>query len=1397
LKITQKVNNKWLLGILVAAVAVIAVMPMLGQEAEAGTNVPYFDESGTLQYAAATTDLTGGATILTAGDWYSLSASITLGAVTFVGTGEVCIIIPSGFTMLAPGTITVPSSVHLKLYTDTLDPAFRGAMSSSAAGGTTQQIFTLANGATLTNMVNVRYAGTGTAASAVYNAAGNSGTVYNYGELFGSTNTVTNGGFGVRFLGSGTIINYASGVIKSGGGIYRDTFGPTDVLTNHGEITAVTTNGVQIANGSGYLITNNGFINGAVGNHGIHLSSTASGATGKIINNGRIAGGPTLVTNAAIYVNNSATIVNNLGATLTGSNGIYIGNFNNGVGATKDYIENFGTVNGNGTGGSEATIRGRAIYVAAGADFVVTNHPGAEINGYLRGIQFANVALTGKIYNYGVIDGGTVTTIAAPSYGIQFGSSSTMASPGNGTGTFINYYGGTIRGTTGVCIANFNGAADTLTNNGLIEATGTAGTLTDVIGKGMLILNGTDTLITNEIRGEVRGIQSGIYFTTPGTATATCKIDNNGKITSINGPAVHVVKSGTVINTGDGTNNGLIKSTGSAGVHISISSGPGGLGDFITNWGRIEGTSGIFIQAGVSVHITNNITGKIIGTGYYGISVSGTMSGATKGVILNYGSIQGVTAGVDTTVINVINAAGDGINNGIITGGIGLNYKMSNSAGYYVINDGKIVGTTGHGVHFSNNTVPAAVTTVPAVVTNNITGTIIGATHGISLAPYAASPVNHGIARGVIDNHGTISGGSSGTSCGIYGGVSLSLTNRAGAEIIGAYGIQVNNFNGAADSVTNSGLISGTFRGVYFAGGTGILLTNNNEITGGTIGVRMDASGRVVNDGSIEGTADTGIHLAAGGGVTNNGTITGAIYGINASAGTNPVTLINADTINGSVVLNAGVNEIELTFGSRINGDLDISSSDSGSKLSFTDPTSSLGGSHIYTTVTGSTDIGTATVDVDFSTIPSPFDGWDIVLIDGTGGIVTGTSANSTYPLGGHTFYIRAKQGHQLVASLSEDDILITMRSFPAGAALHCIRESPMGFFTSQIPYTGPFYAGSSEHLELTTGSIAGFNFVEWVDDIGNVISAISATTPPVSLLPYLGTLTVTFTAEFSAIPIDPYQYYITAVADSGSTITPVGVVVLNRGDTQTFVFVAKTGYVIVEVWIDGLRNLTPAEIDLGEFTFYDIMANHTISVKSIAGSKTDPILRIDIKEGEGHAEYRVDNGDFIRYRTEVILPMGSDLTVRAVPAVGYIFDRWESPDVIKTNETNFDNVRGPLYLELYFSIDDTGKDNGLIWWILLFILLLLIAGFLVWFFLYYRKTYDVIKIESAIAIIGKDKVRRKSEYTFKVEGSPSGTISYRVGEAGQWKAPFVNPSGEYVIPKGEITDTVTIEDRW
>ncbi|WP_148305799.1 hypothetical protein [Candidatus Methanoplasma termitum] len=277
---------------------------------------------------------------------------------------------------------------------------------------------------------------------------------------------------------------------------------------------------------------------------------------------------------------------------------------------------------------------------------------------------------------------------------------------------------------------------------------------------------------------------------------------------------------------------------------------------------------------------------------------------------------------------------------------------------------------------------------------------------------------------------------------------------------------------------------------------------------------------------------------------------------------------------------------------------------------------------------------------------------------------------------------------------------------------------------------------------------------------------------------------------------------YINASSDSNSTITPSGVVTVQRFNDQTFHFSAADGYVVSSVTVDG-RLLTQEQIDSGSYTFTNVMMNHIIDVKSsVAASVT---LTIDITEGKGYAKYSTDGLSFLDYTSPVILAYGTELFVVPVPEDGYTFSTWKvsteaHPDEV-TAEPNlhFDSVTGNTHLTLYFEIGSGGtaaSDSGIGWYVLGIVVLLIIAGILLWFFLFYRRYYDVLKNES-LNIAGADRVHRKSEYRFKVEGY-SGTIVYRIGDKEDvvWKTILPNADGSFVIPKEEITGDVTIEPR-
>ncbi|MCL2295830.1 MAG: carboxypeptidase-like regulatory domain-containing protein, partial [Methanomassiliicoccaceae archaeon] len=276
-----------------------------------------------------------------------------------------------------------------------------------------------------------------------------------------------------------------------------------------------------------------------------------------------------------------------------------------------------------------------------------------------------------------------------------------------------------------------------------------------------------------------------------------------------------------------------------------------------------------------------------------------------------------------------------------------------------------------------------------------------------------------------------------------------------------------------------------------------------------------------------------------------------------------------------------------------------------------------------------------------------------------------------------------------------------------------------------------------------------------------------------------------------------PTSYNITATSDSTTRISPQGTIRVSVGADQTFYFSADAGYYIGSVLVDG-RSLSRAEIDLGYYTFYNVNSPHTISVLTEAGPNI--MLRIIVVEGSGYAEYRINNGLFQRYNQPVAVPEHANIAVRAFADDMYVFDGWgDSGGIYRNSDYAKQDLTESLYLELHFK-KSSGHGFGdlgssIMWWILAAIALALLVGFLIWF-LIYRGYCDVVKVGYSTEIVGKDRVRRRSEYRFFVAGGFSGAVSYRVGEDGSWKVLYPMPNGEYAIPKGEITDTVTIECR-
>jgi hypothetical protein len=262
------------------------------------------------------------------------------------------------------------------------------------------------------------------------------------------------------------------------------------------------------------------------------------------------------------------------------------------------------------------------------------------------------------------------------------------------------------------------------------------------------------------------------------------------------------------------------------------------------------------------------------------------------------------------------------------------------------------------------------------------------------------------------------------------------------------------------------------------------------------------------------------------------------------------------------------------------------------------------------------------------------------------------------------------------------------------------------------------------------------------------------------------------------------------------TTISPEGKIAVSGGASQKFTFSAKDGYFIGAVIVDG-KNLSQAEIDAGSYTFRDIHMNHSIQVIGDISPRNMVLLVIDI-EGGGYAEYSINGGVSLRYTVPAYVPLNSEVSLKAYAYEGSKFKEWrDGGNTITTSDYTVSIVTGPVkQIELFFS-SDSGFDLGsILCWILAAIALIAIAATLIWYLLFYRRYYDVIKVAYSVEITGKDRARRKHEYRFSINGEFSGTVSYRVGEDGEWKVLLPMPDGEYAIPKGDVLDDLTIEVR-
>jgi uncharacterized protein with beta-barrel porin domain len=608
--------------------------------------------------------------------------------------------------------------------------------------------------------------------------------------------------------------------------------------------------------------SNEVILNGA----GSNPFSVGSGITIDVASNDGIYGDTTrawTLSNAGTVRSGGAEGVNLKSANSTLTNlggGLIYGAANGAELGTGAVVANSGTI-------ECATSDGGSYGILLDGTGTVSNNAGGTITGYFSGIWATGAA---SVSNAGLINdtspgsgavvltaGGTVSNlgsggITGESDGIDIkGSAGFVANAGTVTAadTAIYLYDG--GGVTNAVSGHITGAGIGVISNAADASLVNAGSIIGTSDDGVLLNLGGG--VTNAVGGYIKGGEEGLavgYDHNTGANAAA--IQNSGVIAGGDTAVIlYGLDGGQVTNLAGGTLSGGGVGVGEFGTTASV-----------TNSGLIEGSefTGIFFANG---DITNTAGGTI--SGHYGVIINHT------GSLTNSGLIDGTQGGVFVYTGNVTNNAG-----GTISGGVQGVYLYK--AGDGLTNSGLVTASAGIAVDSKYG----------ATVVNQAGGSILGAVgyEGIRIG-YAN---NTGSNAGIVQNSGSIYGGSGVTMYGHGGGT---LSNLAGGSITGGgFGVLIGDGVGSVD---NAGYIhADSYYAVAINDGQ-VSNESTGTLTGGG-GVDINDTGTLINRGLIAG--GNGARLGSGSVINNaTGSIIGTQFGVYLSAGAG--SLSNAGLING------------------------------------------------------------------------------------------------------------------------------------------------------------------------------------------------------------------------------------------------------------------------------------------------------------------------------------------------------------------------------------------------------------------------------------------------------------------------------------------------------------------
>ena len=611
----------------------------------------------------------------------------------------------------------------------------------------------------------------------------------------------------------------------------------------------VTTSGTTVNVATGASVTNSGApaISFAI------PTSVTSYANSTLTIGGRVDGGSQAGIQLIRQATNNYSTLNltmtvGAGGSVTGANGVVVGQTGNGYGSTTASIDNSGTISGTGTGANGYALLSTDPYYAGFSTII--NRAGGTI-GAIKGS-------IGTLNNAGTIDGGSRSAI-------DMGSASNSVIYGTG---WINT-GMITANSTAATLTNLRSA--TLTNSGTISNAGTGAAVTgstlnivNAAGGRITAAGATAIQATAYIRLTNAGTITGDVQTSPGmfsTGFANSSIDNS------DGTIVGNVRFGVTSSdlSGDdrlivGYDNGAIRT----GITGTIDGGSGT--DTLQVRFKSDATLASTLTLPTSfeqLSLAPDANAKV--TLANGFAVAGPIRMTGSGTVVNNTALSGT---------------------GVVLADEFVSLGSSNLLS--IINAGSVTGTG------SINTSNYAVQLNYAKRFEN-SGTVTATGNGVSFG-----------SQGAFVNSGTITAG--GTAVSLFGpsfanSGTIRSTGGIGAILSGSSGSNWTNTGRIEGTTAGLQLSSGlTNSGTITATGTGVLIDYYGQlinqaggiVSGGTRAIGPNGNfavfnARIVNAGTINGD------------VTFGPTSVGSYYGNN-----NIYFALPGGILNGNLTLSNG-----------------------------------------------------------------------------------------------------------------------------------------------------------------------------------------------------------------------------------------------------------------------------------------------------------------------------------------------------------------------------------------------------------------------------------------------------------------------------------------------------------